>query len=97
LFNLAFAAIKAHLITAQDVRPTRVRRAVTKLSLIDNWKKAHHLTSVQLCAFWGAFNGAVIGLSAFSGFINPWLFLGLNVIGYATIAMARITKQPGLD
>ena len=71
--------------------------AVHKLSLIDDWKKAHHLSSVQLCAFWGAFNGAVIGLAAFSDFINPWLFLALNVAGYATIAIARVTKQPGLD
>lgn len=66
-------------------------------SLIDNWKQAHRLTSVQLCVFWGALNGAVLGLSAFAGFINPWLFLALNVVGYATIAIGRVLRQPGLD
>lgn len=67
------------------------------MHLIDDWKQAHKFSSVQLAAFWAALNGAVIGLAGFSGFINPWLFLALNIVGYATIAVARITKQPGLD
>jgi len=53
--------------------------------------------SVQLAVFWGGLSGAMLGLAAFSDILNPHWFLALNVIGYATIAGARLLKQPGLD
>lgn len=68
-----------------------------KLSLIPNWKQAHRFHSMRQAAFWGVLNGAVLALSKFTDFLDPWTFLALNCIGYALIAIGRVTKQPGLD
>jgi hypothetical protein len=72
-------------------------RRFQKARLVDDWRSSHRWWSVRAAVFWGALNGAVTALSAFSDNINPWLFLGLNVVGYATIGLARLLKQPGLD
>jgi len=72
-------------------------RFFPRFRLVDDWRASHRWWSVRVALFWGAVNGAVMGLSGLSGFIDPWLFLGLNVVGYATIAVARLLKQPGLD
>ena len=53
--------------------------------------------SARLALLWGAFNGALLGLAAFVDWIDPRLFLALNVFGYATIMVARVLKQPGAD
>lgn len=65
--------------------------------LIADFGKAHRMWSVRLALFWGALNGAVIALAVFADVINPWLFLTLNMIGYGAIAIARVTKQPGIE
>jgi hypothetical protein len=52
---------------------------------------------MRAAAFWGSLNGAVLALAAFSDYVNPWLFLGLNIVGYGLIAVGRVTEQPGLD
>jgi hypothetical protein len=67
------------------------------IQLIPDWKKAHRFNSIRLAVFWAGLNGAVLSISAFADYINPWLFLALNTAGYAVIGFARITKQPGLD
>lgn len=68
------------------------------MMLIKGWKKkAPRYWSVQLALFWGALTGAVLALSAFSDIIEPRVFLLLNVFGYAAIAVARVTDQPGVD
>ncbi len=67
------------------------------MQLDQNWRDWHKVWSMRLTLFWGAFVGAVYCLSAFYNYFNPWLFLVLNVTGYATIAIARVTKQPGVD
>ncbi len=72
-------------------------RSLPKLRLVDDWRASHRWWSMRAALFWGAFNGAVIGLSGLSGVIDPWLFLALNIAGYATIAVARLLEQPGLD
>jgi hypothetical protein len=59
----------------------------------DVYKQFHRLWSIQGSLFFGVLNGAVIGLSAFSDKIDPWLFLKLNVAGYAIIAALRLIKQ----
>ncbi len=66
-------------------------------ALDPNWRDWHKLWSIRLTLFWGVFSGAVFGLSAFYNYVNPWLFLGLNVVGYGTIAWARLTHQPGIE
>jgi hypothetical protein len=67
------------------------------MKLVPDWKRAHRFRSIQLAAFWTALNGAVVSIEAFKDYINPWAFLTLNVIGFALIGVARVTKQPGLD
>jgi len=67
------------------------------MALIPDWKQSHRLWSVRLAILWGALNGGVIALAVFADIINPYVFLTLNVVGYAAIALARVTKQPGLD
>lgn len=53
--------------------------------------------SVRLALLWGAINGALLGLAAFADILDPRVFLALNVIGYMTIMVARVLKQPGAD
>jgi hypothetical protein len=63
-----------------------------------NWRVLLRRTwSVRLALFWGALNGAVLGLAALADILNPWLFIGLNIVGYGAIAVARLLKQPGAD
>lgn len=66
--------------------------------LIANWHaEFRRLWSIRIGLFFGALNGAVLGLAAFQDVINPWLFLGLNVVGWAMLIGARLLKQPGAD
>jgi len=72
------------------------------MRLIDAWHEhgfwiLWRLWSLRMAIFWAGLNGAVLGLSAFVGIIDPWWFLALNTVGYALIAVARVTKQPGLE
>jgi hypothetical protein len=68
------------------------------MRLIDNWQaEFHRLWSIRVGLFFGALNGGVLGLAAFVDVLNPYLFLGLNVIGYAILIGARLVKQPGAD
>lgn len=79
---------------AKDAGGDSIRLGPVKL--IDNWRQAHRMGSVQFAAAFGILNGAVFGLSAFNGLINPYWFLGLNVIGYALVSIARLVYQPKL-
>lgn len=63
------------------------------MRLIDDWKRAHKLWTVQAAFALALANGFVIGLQAFLGMMNPWLFMGLNVVGYLSIAGLRLVKQ----
>lgn len=64
--------------------------------LIEDWtSEATRLWSMRLVAFWSLFNGALLGLAAFVGHMNPWFYLILNLVGYLTIGLARLFKQPG--
>lgn len=67
--------------------------------LIDGWRKALQFWSIRLAILWAALNGAVTGFAAFYNGISTWalVFLAANVVGYVTIAVARIYHQPGLD
>lgn len=71
---------------------------LTNKYLDDNWKNILRLShTAKTALFWGAFNGALLGLAVFSDVLSPKLFLTLNILGYATVAVARVTKQPGAD
>lgn len=64
------------------------------MKLIDDaYKQFHRLWSVQGSLFFAVLNGALVGLSAFSDKIDPWLFMKLNVGGYLTVAALRLFKQ----
>jgi hypothetical protein len=53
----------------------------------------HRLWTIRVALFFGVLNGAVLGLAAFVDVFNPWLFMGLNVFGYALLASVRLLKQ----
>lgn len=64
------------------------------MKLIDDaYKQFHRLWSVQSSLFFAVLNGALVGLSAFSNKIDPWLFMKLNVVGYLLVAALRLFKQ----
>lgn len=66
--------------------------------LIDDWKREmRRLWSIRVGLFFGALNGAVLGLAAFQDVINPWWFLFLNMAGWGALIAARLLKQPGAD
>lgn len=72
--------------------------------IVAQWKFVPHCReiilrawSMRLALFWGALNGGLLGLAVFADFLPPFWFLGLNVVGYMLIAVARVTKQEGLD
>jgi hypothetical protein len=60
--------------------------------------EVHRLWSVRVAIFLFVFNGALLGLAAFVDVLNPWLFLGLNMIGYGALGVVRLVKQaPKVD
>lgn len=62
-----------------------------------DWRFAHRLHSVQIAAFWGAVSGAYTALPAFQQAL-PLKWFGIACVALsAMIAIARFTKQPGLD
>lgn len=64
------------------------------MKLIDNWHiELHRLWSIRIGLFFGALNGIVLGLAAFTDVFNPWLFMGLNVLGYGLLASVRLLRQ----
>lgn len=69
-----------------------------KLRLIPGAKKEfHRLWSIRVAVFFFVLNGALVGLAAFGEVLNPFLFMGLNVAGYAALGIARLTKQAEPD
>ncbi len=63
---------------------------------IEDWfTHLHRLWSIRIALFFAALNGAVLGLAAFVNVFNPWLFMGLNTVGYCVLIGARLLKQPG--
>lgn len=61
---------------------------------IDNWKaEFHRLWSIRVGLVFFGINGAMVGLAAFGGILNPFLFLGLNMAGYLVIGAMRLLKQ----
>ncbi|WP_029581926.1 hypothetical protein [Bradyrhizobium sp. URHD0069] len=64
------------------------------MRLIDNAsREVHRLWTVRIALFAGVLNGVAFGLAAFVDVFNPWLFMGLNVLVYGLIAVARLIKQ----
>lgn len=70
-----------------------------RLQLIDNaWRDFHRLWSMRVGIFFFVLNGALLGLAAFSGTLNPLLFLALNMVGYGLQGAMRLLKQaPKVD
>lgn len=65
-----------------------------RFELIDNWRdELRRLWSVRLALYLALANGALLGLAAFVGIIDPWLFLGLNIAGNLLVALLRLLKQ----
>lgn len=64
------------------------------MRLIDHaWREFNRLWSIRVGLFFFVLNGAVVGLAAFVDDLNPYLFLYLNMFGYALIGVMRLLKQ----
>lgn len=64
------------------------------MKLIDNWRtEFHRLWSIRVGLFFFGLNGALVGLVAFGDVLNPFIFLGLNMLGYLAIGTMRLLKQ----
>ncbi len=65
------------------------------MRLIPNWKtELHRLWSARLAIYLSILNGLALGLAALIDVVKPWIFIALNVVAYAAIAVLRIIKQP---
>jgi hypothetical protein len=65
---------------------------------VAGWRDAHKLWSVRLALFWGALAGAVTAFASVGeNLVDPYVFIGICAAGFATIAAARVLKQPGLS
>lgn len=64
------------------------------MRLIDNaWHEFNRLWSIRIGVMFFVLNGALVGLAAFNEVLNPFLFLGLNMLGYAIVGVMRLLKQ----
>lgn len=59
----------------------------------DAGKEFHRLWSIRVGLFFFVLNGFLVGLVAFGDVLNPLVFMGLNMGGYALIGIMRLTKQ----
>lgn len=64
------------------------------MRLVDNW---HTRWSVWVAAFWGAVGGLLVVLSALLYVNFSWLIGALVIVISASIAIARVLKQPGTE
>ena len=53
--------------------------------------------SVRVAAFWGLVSGVVLFWPAMQGVVSLPIFAGVSVVACVAVAVARITKQPGLS
>lgn len=66
--------------------------------LIDDWRRlALRFWSVRTALFWGAFSGLTYAWPAFAEMVSPSLFALLSIVMCAVLAVARLTKQPGVE
>ena len=68
------------------------------LTLITDARRVwHRLWSVRLALFWGCVSGLYGAWPAFQDVVPLPCFAGLSVALGGLIAVARVTRQPGLD
>jgi hypothetical protein len=68
------------------------------VTLIDEWRAvALRLWSIRLALFWGAICGLCAVWSAFVDIMPLWVFASGSVLMFASIAGARVLKQPGTE
>lgn len=73
-------------------------QGVPRVRLIPRWRtELTRLWSIRVGLFFGALNGAMLGLAAFVYVIPPVWFLVLNTVGWAVLIGARLLKQPGAE
>ena len=64
---------------------------------VPEWRRAHHLWSVQIAVVWTCVQTAYACLPYFADLLGP-LRLSLLSIAFAVLLLlARLTHQPGLD
>lgn len=64
------------------------------MRLIDNaGKEFHRLWSIRVGLFFFALTGFLAGLAAFGEILNPFLYMGLSVVGYGLMGAMRLLKQ----
>jgi len=69
-----------------------------RLQLIDNFNKAHKLSTIWVAGFWGLLGACLAILEAYGqNVLSPFWFCVLMIVMSVTIAIARVTKQPGIE
>lgn len=67
------------------------------MTLIPEWKTAHKLWTVQLAVFWMLVSAGFAALPAFMNYVSPINYALLCVGFSATLLIARLTDQPGVE
>jgi hypothetical protein len=66
--------------------------------LIDDWRsQILGFWTVRIALFWGAIYGLLLVWPAFAGAIPLWAFSIGGMVMSAAVAVARVTKQPGVE
>lgn len=69
---------------------------MSRFKLLPDWHLMHRLWSVRIALFWAGMCGLYAAFSVFADLLNPIVFALLSMGMSMAIAVARITKQPGL-
>ncbi len=61
------------------------------------WREAPRLHSIWVVCFWAIISGLYAALPAFMYYMPPFVFAVLCIVFCLVLAIARFTKQPGMD
>lgn len=64
---------------------------------IPEWRKMHRMATIWVAAFWGCMLFAAAAWTQLQGQIPDIVFWIGGFAIFGSIAVARVTKQPGLD
>ena len=67
------------------------------MRLIDDWRNAHKFATTWVAAFWGMMGAGLSVLPFLINMDNIWWLGPLILFIAATVAIARFTRQPGLE
>jgi hypothetical protein len=66
--------------------------------LINDWRSLwHKFWTIRIALFWGAVSGLLVVWPSFAGAVPLPVYAAGSVVMTALLAVARLTKQPGVD